>query len=194
MARLQFPATARNRDPLLDVLRPRLPAGRVLEVASGSGEHAVYFAAALPHLVWQPTDLEPEHLASIEAWRAETGLPNVLPGLRLDTLGAWPDGRYDALFCANMVHIAPWPVAEALFAGAARLLPAGAPLLTYGPYTFDGAHTAPSNVSFDASLRARNPEWGVRDVAALAAAAPGFRLEESVPMPANNFCLVWRRG
>ncbi len=193
MPRLQFPATARNRDALLGVLRTRLPPGRVLEVASGSGEHAVYFAAALPHVDWQPSDLEPEHLASIDAWREDSGLTNVRPALCLDALGDWPAGPYDAVFGANLVHIAPWAVAEALFRGAARLLPPGAPLLTYGPYSFDGVHNAPSNEAFDASLRARNPEWGVRDVAALAVITPDFVLEECVPMPANNFTLVWRR-
>lgn len=194
MPRLQFPATARNRDAILEVLRPRLPAGTLLEVASGSGEHGVYFARALPRVVWQPTDLEADHLASIEAWREQEALPNVLPAVRLDTLGVWPPGPFAAIFCANMVHIAPWAAAVALFAGARRALLRGAPLITYGPYAFEGAHTAASNEAFDASLRARNPEWGVRDVAALAAVADGFSLEETIAMPANNFCLVWRRG
>lgn len=194
MSRLQFPATARNRDAILEVLRHRLPAGTVLEVASGSGEHGVHFARELPHLRWQPTDLDPGHLASIEAWRAEAGLSNLLPALRLDTTGEWPPGPFVACFCANMVHIAPWPAAVALFAGARRALPPGGLLITYGPYSFDGAHTAPSNEAFDASLRQRDPAWGVRDVGALAAVAQGFTLEETIPMPANNFSLVWRRG
>lgn len=189
MARLSFPATQRNRDPLLDVLRPRLPAGTVLELASGSGEHAAWFAAALPHVTWQPTDVEDAHLASIDAWRE--GVPNVLPALRLDVLGAWPEGPYAAGFCANLVHIAPWAVAEALFAGMRRVLAPGAVFCTYGPYRVGGAHTAPSNEAFDASLRARDPAWGVRDVEALAGVAHGFTLRERVTMPANNFVLVW---
>lgn len=193
MPGLHFPATARNRVPLLDALRPRLSAGVVLEIASGSGEHGVFFAQHLPHVIWQPTDADPAHLASIEAWRLELGGPNVRPALRLDTRGQWPTGPFAAVFCANLVHIAPWPVAQALFAGAASVLPPGCPLFTYGPYLRGGAHTAPSNAAFDASLRSRDPCWGVRDIDDLAAIAPGFAVEDVLPMPANNFTIVWRR-
>lgn len=188
MPRLQFPATLRNRGPLLDVLAPRLPSGTVLEVASGSGEHGVFFAGALPHVTWQPTDLADEHLASIDAWRE--GMRNVLPALRLDVCGVWPTGPYAAVFCANMVHIAPWEAAVGLFAGAATVTDL---LITYGPYKRGGVHTAQSNATFDASLRARDPSWGVRGIEELEAIAAGFCLREVIEMPANNLTLVWGR-
>ena len=193
--RLQFPATARNRDPILEVIRPLLaaPVARVLEVASGSGEHAVHFAAAMPWLRWQPTDPEPAHVASCDAWA--TDVANMLPAVNLDvTEGPWPSGPWDAVYCANMVHIAPWEAAIALFHGAASVLSPGGRLLTYGPYRLAGAHTAPSNEAFDASLRARDPRWGVRDVEALAALEPRLQLEARIAMPANNMLLVFRRG
>jgi len=191
------PAAERNRGPLLEVLRRVLADRRdVLEIASGTGQHAAWFARALPHLRWQPSDRDPEALASIEAWRAEAGLPNLAPARALD-VGAlpWPVEHADAIVCINLVHIAPWSSAVALFEGAARLLPDAAPLATYGPYRFAG-RSAPSNDAFDASLRAQDPRWGVRDVDDLAALArrTGFDLEEVVPMPANNHTLVWRRG
>ena len=172
---LTAPAVARNRDPILAVLREVLPAaGTVLEIASGTGEHAVHFAAALPHLVWQPTDPDAQARRSIAAHAARAGLPNLLPPLELDAAAAvWPVTRADAVVSINMIHIAPWRAAEGLMAGAARLLSAGAPLYLYGPYRQHGQHTAPSNAAFDESLRARDPAWGVRDleeVAALAAA------------------------
>lgn len=190
--RLDFPATGRNRDPILEVLRPRLAnTRRVLEIAAGSGQHAAYFAAALPGLTWLPTDPDPAHLASIDAWR--TDAPNVLPARQLDVTGEWPEGPFDAIYCANMVHIAPWEAAVGLFQGAARVLVPGGLLLTYGPYRRDGQHTAPSNEAFDASLRSRDPRWGVRDVGELAAISDLLALEEIVPMPANNFVLVFRR-
>jgi hypothetical protein len=196
-ARLFFPATARNRGPILDVLRRVLPeAGTVLEVASGSGEHAAFFARALPGLRWLPSDPDPAHGASIDAWRRHEGLPNLLPPLRLDVREhPWPVAHADAVYCANLIHIAPWAACLGLFDGAARVLPAGAPLVLYGPFRVGGAHTAPSNEAFDASLRARDPAWGVRDLedVTAAAAAAGFRHEATVPMPANNQTVIWRR-
>ncbi len=192
------PATARNRVAIREVLARHLPAqGSVLEIAAGTGEHAVYLAGAFPALAWQPTDPDPRALASIAAWRDEADLPNLRAPLELDAAaGAWPVTAADAIVCINMVHIAPWAAALGLFAGAARTLPAGGLLYLYGPYRFDGAFTAASNDDFDRSLRARDPAWGVRDVADLtaAAAAAGFALAEIVPMPANNHSLVFRRS
>jgi SAM-dependent methyltransferase len=196
--RQHAPATARNRDPILGVLRRALPpSGCVLEVASGTGEHAAYFAAALPHLTWQPSDPEPHARASIDAWAAHAGVPNLRPALALDARAqAWPVDDADAVVCINMIHIAPWEACEGLMAGAGRLLAPGQALITYGPYKVDGTHTAPSNESFDASLRARDPRWGVRDVdeVSTAAARHDLHLVERAPMPANNFCLVFQRG
>lgn len=194
---LVAPAVARNRDAILAVLRRALPAtGLVLEIASGSGEHAVYFSAALPELRWQPSDPGPAALRSIAAHRRTAGLPNLLPPVSLDT-GAprWPVDRADAVVAINIIHIAPWSAAEGLVAGAARVLPASAPLVVYGPFTESGTHSAPSNAAFDADLRARDPAWGVRDVTSLSeiAAADGLRLTERVEMPANNLALVFRR-
>ena len=187
------PATERNREPIRDVLARELPAaGTVLEIASGSGEHAVYFAAQLPQVQWQPTDADPAALASIAAWRAEAGLPNLLAPLALDVMGAWPIARADAIVCINMVHIAPWEAAVALFAGAARVLAPGALLYLYGPYRFAG-QTAPSNEEFERWLKARDPRFGVRDLRDLERAAAGFALRGVVAMPANNHSLVFRR-
>ncbi len=195
--KLTFPATARNRDPILAVLREQfaLPAARILEVASGSGEHAAFFAAAMPWLSWQPTDVEPTHLASIDARAAAAPSgTHVLPALAFNAaVDPFPPGPWDGIFCANLVHISPWAVAEGLFRGAAAALAPGRLLVTYGPYTIDGKHTSESNVAFDASLKARDPRWGVRDVAALAAISAELQLSEQIPMPANNFCLVFRR-
>ena len=156
------PAVARNRDPILAVLRRVLPAqGTVLEIASGSGEHAAYFAAALPHLFWQPADIDPDALASISAHRAAAEAPNLLHPIELDAAAPdWPVTRADAIVSINMIHIAPWAAAAGLMAGAARLLAAGGVLYLYGPFMEDGRHTAQSNASFDASLRARDPEMG----------------------------------
>jgi SAM-dependent methyltransferase len=190
------PATARNREPIREVLAVHLPArGHVLEIASGTGEHAVHMARAFPGLAWQPTDRDPAALASIEAWRAEAALPNLAPPIALDvTAPAWPVTEADAIVCINMIHIAPWEAALALFDGAARTLPAGGVLYLYGPYRWDGA-TAPSNEAFDRSLRERDPRWGVRDVRDLeaAAGARGLRLAHTVAMPANNHSLVFER-
>lgn len=194
--KLEFPATSRNRDPILAVLSRVLqpPVRRVLEVACGSGEHALYFSRHLPHLSWQPTDPDPAHVASAESWRQEQGTPNLLPARRLDVLDAdWGVEPVDAVYVANMFHIAPWACTVGFFAGAARLVAPGGLALSYGPYMVDGQHTAPSNVSFDASLRGRDPSWGVRDVGDVARVAAGFVLEERVAMPANNFTLIWRR-
>ena len=191
------PAVARNRDPILAVLRRVLPErGLVLEIASGSGEHAIYFAAALPHLTWQPSDPDPEARESIAAYRAATALPNVLPALALDAAAShWPVMHIDAIVSINMIHIAPWAAAEVLMAGAERQLPAGRVLFLYGPFRERGQHTAPSNAAFDESLRARNREWGVRDLDEVAALASrhGLALEERVAMPANNLSVVFRR-
>jgi SAM-dependent methyltransferase len=196
-AALTSPAALRNRGPILDVLRRVLPAtGTVLEIASGSGEHAVHFAAALPQLSWQPSDVAEDALASIAAYRTAAGLTNLLPPIELDvTLPAWPVARADAIVSLNMIHIAPWSAAVGLFAGANRLLAPGAVLYLYGPFREDGRHTAPSNAAFDASLRSRNPEWGVRDLGEVAALAAdhGLQFEERIAMPANNLSVVFRR-
>ncbi|MCC6746707.1 MAG: DUF938 domain-containing protein [Deltaproteobacteria bacterium] len=191
-------ATERNREPIAEVLGRHLPeAGLVLELASGTGQHAAFFAARWPRLRWQPSDLRPEALASIEAWRLEAGLPNLLPPIPLDvTAPLWPIAAADALLCINMVHISPWETTLALMAGAGRTLPAAGLLFLYGPYNVDGAFTAESNAAFDAHLRGENPLWGLRDLAevATAAEANGLHLVERVPMPANNFSLIFRRA
>lgn len=187
------PAAARNRDALLDVLRGILPArGLVLEVASGTGEHAVHIATALPGLTWQPSDPAEEARRSIDAWAA--GHANIGPALALDASAwPWPIKAADALLCVNMIHIAPWAACLGLLRGAAALLPPRAPLVLYGPYVRDGVETAPSNLEFDASLKERNPEWGLRRLEDVAAAARGFTLEEVIPMPANNLTVAFRR-
>jgi SAM-dependent methyltransferase len=191
------PATERNREPLAAVLREMLPAsGTVLEVASGTGEHAVYFARLFPGLLWQPSDPDPEALASIRAWRGEAGLGNLLAPLRLDAAAErWPVAAADAILCVNMVHISPWAATAGLMRGAGRLLPAGAPLVLYGPYRRAGAPTAPSNEAFDESLKSRDPQWGLRELEAVAAEAAqyGFRLDRLFEMPANNLTVVFRR-
>jgi SAM-dependent methyltransferase len=196
-ARLYAPATVRNRQPILDVLRRHLPPrGLVLEVASGSGEHVVHFAQAFPALVFQPSDADGDARASIDAWRAELGLPNVRDAVELDAAAeAWPVDAADAVLCINMIHITPWGAAEGLVRGAARLLPPGGVLYLYGPYKRGGSHIAPSNEAFDASLRSQNPAWGVRDLEAVAAlvGAAGFGQPTIERMPANNFSLVFRR-
>lgn len=191
-------AALRNRDAILAVLERVLPAaGVVLEIASGSGEHAVAFATALRGLTWQPSERDAEGLASIDAWAAEQGPPNLRPAVELDVQRwPWPVREADAIVCINMIHIAPWSACEALLRGAGALLQPGAPLYLYGAMKLDGRFTAPSNAEFDASLRARDPSWGVRDLAEVthAAQAQGLVFEELVPMPANNFSLILRRG
>jgi SAM-dependent methyltransferase len=196
--RLFYPHVARNRVPILEVLKRVLPPrGLVLEVASGSGEHAAYFAQALPALTWQPSDPDAEALASIAAHGAAAAAPNLLSPLALDvTAAAWPIARADAVVCCNMIHIAPWSACEGLIAGAARILPAGGILYLYGPYKMDGRHTAPSNAAFDADLRRRHPQWGIRDLGDITELAQrcGLTLAETVAMPANNLSVIFRRG
>lgn len=189
-------AAERNKEPILAVLRGVLPAaGTVLEVASGTGQHVVHLAAALPDLRFQPSDPDADARASIAAWIDATGVPNVAPPLALDVQRTpWPIAGVDAIVAINMVHISPWSATQALIAGASERLPLGAPLCLYGPYVIDGA-TAPSNRAFDASLRARDPAWGVRelrDVQRLAA-AHGLHLRAIHPMPANNVTAVFVR-
>lgn len=194
---LPFSAAAdRNKAPILELLRTVLPANaRVLEIAAGTGQHAAHFAAAQPHWDWQPTDAQAHALPGIAATCA--GLANVRAPLRLDVLASpWPvaAAAFDAVYCANLVHIAPWACCPALLRGAAPSLLPGGVLVLYGPYLVDGEPTAPSNLAFDADLRARDPAWGLRrlqDVAAEAAAA-GFVIERRAPMPANNLTLVLR--
>ncbi len=191
------PATLRNRDAIVAVLADWLPAtGTVLEVASGSGEHAVHFAAAFPQLEWQPSDPDPAGLTSIAAYRAEAGLANIAPPVALDAAAAhWPVDRADAILCINMVHISPWDATLGLFAGAARLLAPGAPLILYGPYVEAEVPTATSNLAFDDSLRSRNPAWGLRDTGVVKAAAAdaGLAFTERRAMPANNLMLLFHR-
>jgi len=188
---------ARNADLIAEVLRDVLPGrGLVLEVASGSGEHALHFAREFPKLLWQPSDPEPAALRSIEAWRAQAGLFNLLPPVALDARAVdWPVVKVDAVLAINMVHISPWSATLGLLRGAAGLLAPGAPLYLYGAYRRAGVETAPSNEAFDESLRARNPEWGVRDVEAVVAEAEArdFALERVIAMPANNLSVILRR-
>lgn len=199
MTRRSAPAAARNRDPIAALLRDVLPErGTVLEVASGTGEHAVHFARAFPDLRWQPSDRDEDALASISAWREEAGLPNLLAPLELDAAEEeWPSVRADAILCINMVHISPWSATEGLMRGAEGVLQTpGAPLILYGPYRRAEVPTAPSNEAFDASLKSRNPEWGLRDVADVQREAEGrgFYFDRLAEMPANNIVLVFRRG
>ncbi len=197
MAKSFAPAAERNRQPLLDVLRRVLPpTGLVLEVASGSGQHAIFFAEHLPALQWLPSDASSEALESIGAWVDEADRENLLPPIELDVCWPkWPVTKADALVCINMIHISPWETTEALFRGASKLLAGGSSLITYGPYRLHGRHTAPSNVAFDESLRARDARWGVRDIDQLSELGrkTGFGLEERVDMPANNMTLTWTR-
>ena len=191
------PATERNREPILQVLREVLPErGLVLEVASGTGEHVVHFARAFPRLLFVPTDPDPEARASIEAWRREAALDNVMPAEHLDArMRPWPAWHAHAVLCINMVHISPWPATAGLMRGAAQVLEPGGPLVLYGPYRRSDVPTAPSNEAFDASLRSQNPEWGLREVDDVAAEAEanGLSLEWTVEMPANNLTLVFRK-
>jgi SAM-dependent methyltransferase len=179
------------------VLGPLLPPdGVALEIASGTGQHVVAFASAFPGLRWQPSEIDPALRRSIELRTADAGLANVAPPLDLDvTRLPWPVSSFDAVICINMIHISPWRATTALFEGAREALKPGGMLVTYGPYQIDGQHTAPSNEAFDASLRSRDADWGVRDVADVRAAAEreGFALEDRVAMPANNFVLVFRK-
>jgi len=201
MAQPNFsPAADRNKQPILDVLLKALPAqGSALEIASGTGQHVAWFAAALPQWTWQPTDAMPAALDSIAAWVAEQGLLNVRPALVLDVMAPeWlPVGsaKFDLIYCANMLHISPWATCAALMQGSARHLAAGGVLVTYGPYLEDEVPTSEGNLSFDQSLRAQDPAWGIRrreDVEEEAARA-GLRLMSRHAMPANNLLLVWGR-
>lgn len=196
--RLYHAHVARNRQPILDVLRRVLPpTGLVLEIASGSGEHVVFFAQNLPSLTWQPTDADTAALSSISAHRAAAGPTNLLEPFRFDvTAERWAIERVDALVCNNMIHITPWRVTEGLMAGAGRILETGGILFLYGPYRVGGRHTAPSNQEFDGWLKAQNREWGIRDLAEVTALAQrhGLDLAETVAMPANNLSVIFRRG
>lgn len=191
------PSAERNKQPILDILRQVLPPhGSTLEIASGTGQHVAWFAAGLPGRSWQPTDMDAEALRSITAHTAQAGLANVLAPLPLDVLAAqWPLGQFDAIFCANMLHISPWACCSALMQGCARHLVPGGLLVTYGPYLEDGVPTAPGNLAFDESLRARNPAWGIRRLedVELEARRAGLALRERHGMPANNLLLVFGR-
>lgn len=190
------PATARNREPILMVLRRHLRQSKmVLEIGSGTGEHAVYFARELPHLTWQASDVV-ENLSGIREWVDDAGLANLPPPVELDVAQSrWPDARFDAVFSANTTHIMSWGEVETMFARLPEVLASDATLVLYGPFNFDGSFTSESNAAFDAQLRAHAPHRGIRDfekVDALARSA-GLALVENVAMPANNRCLVWRR-
>ncbi|MGF6374193.1 SAM-dependent methyltransferase [Paraburkholderia sp. RAU6.4a] len=196
-SRQHSPSAERNREPILAVLREALPAsGRVLEIASGTGEHAICFAGALPGLDWQPSDADAQARESIAAWTAQAGLANLRAPLALDVHQPdWGVDALDAVVCINMIHISPWNAAQALFDGAGRRLVDGGVLYLYGPYRRGGAHTAPSNEAFDQWLKSRDPEWGVRDMEAVVALGDtaGLTCERVVAMPANNFSLVFTK-
>lgn len=196
--RRHAPATLRNREPILAVLRQVLPpTGKVLEIASGSGEHAVYFARELPQLRWQPSDPSPDACASIAAWRADEGSANLMAPLAIDAASDdWAISDADALVCINLIHISPWEATVGLMRGARRILPAGSPLVLYGPFRRAGTPLAPSNAEFDASLKARDPCWGLRDLDFVCdlALTHGLAREQVIEMPANNLMLVLRKG
>ncbi len=188
-------ACERNREPILAVLRRWFAdRSRVLEIGSGSGQHAVYFAAALPHLRWQTSDKGADHIG-IQAWLDEAALPNLPPPLTLDVAGEWPDDRYDAVFSANTLHIMGWREVQALFMNLPRVMTIDAKLVIYGPFHYDGKPTSVGNARFDEVLRAQRGDMGIRDMAAVNALArhAGLRLLDDIAMPANNRCLVWQR-
>jgi SAM-dependent methyltransferase len=196
MTKLTWPAPERNKGPILEVLKRVLPReGTLLEIASGTGQHAVHFARHLPGLVVQPSDIEPANLESIRAWVREAALPNLREPLFLDVCADWSIERAEAVFNANMIHIAPWECALALFDGVGRVLAPGGVFVLYGPFRIHGAHTAPSNESFDRELESRDPRWGVRDIDDVLPLAEkaALRFLERVEMPANNQCLVFAR-
>jgi SAM-dependent methyltransferase len=204
--RLHAPAFARNHEPIWAVIGAWLAAqnGDVLELASGTGQHTAAYAARAPHLIWWPSDRDnAAHFASIKAWRDAAGVANIRDPQRIDLMDAgWAmtggpsPGALTAMLAINVTHISPWPATENLIAGAGRWLRPGGRLFIYGPFMRDGAHTAPSNAQFDESLRAGNPAWGVRDIAALAqlGEAAGVPLHETAPMPANNFTLTFEKA
>ena len=196
-ARLHSPSAARNRDAILAVLRRALPSrGIVLEIASGTGEHVVHFAAGLPGLTFQPSDPDAIHRASVDARIRHSCLPNIRAALDLDTTWRiWPIAAADAVFCSNMIHIAPWPAALGLIAGAAQRLSLDGSLFLYGPFQHGGQHSAESNLAFDADLKSRDADWGVRDleIVAAEAARAGFAGPEITDMPANNLLVMFRR-
>ena len=198
MTRLASPAADRNKGPILEVLQRVLPkSGFVLEIAAGSGQHSVHFARAAPMLTWQPSDPDAQARDSIAAWAADEELPNLMPPIELDvTSQPWPVKHADAIVCINMIHISPWAATLHLFSGSRAILPAGGVLYLYGPYRVGGRHTAPSNERFDASLRAQDPAWGVRDLDEVVkvAAAQSFELIETVNMPANNLSVIFRKS
>lgn len=194
----EYPAAERNKGPILEALKRVLPlTGLVLEIASGTGQHVVHFAQALPALSWQPSEPDPELLAVIR-WRvAEAALDNIRDPLRLDVHEfPWPVDAADAVVCINMIHVAPWSATDALLQGAGEILGGDGPLILYGPYSERGRHAAPSNAEFDRRLRKQNPDWGVRDVDAVSALAEGYglSLDVRIEMPANNFIVVYRRA
>lgn len=199
MSKQHAPATQRNREPIRDVLRQELPesGGVLLEIAAGTGEHAVYLSKAFPTWQWQPTDPHPEALKSIAAWRAEEGGANLLPPLQLDaSADDWPVEHADAVLCINMVHISEWDATTGLFRACSGCLSKGAPIVLYGPYFEDAVQAAPSNLAFDRSLKERNPAWGLRNVSEVdrVASECGFRRTNRYEMPANNLMLVYRRN
>jgi hypothetical protein len=191
------PATLRNRDFILDVLRDVLPkTGVILEIASGSGEHVVHFARNLPSLVFQPSDPDQDALLSVAGWANATGVTNVRAPIALDASNpVWPIASADGILCINMIHISPWDATLGLIKGAAAILPSRSPLYLYGPYKREGFETVPSNQAFDRSLRDRNPTWGLRDLKAVTATAQtlGFSGPVITEMPANNLSVVFRR-
>ena len=194
-AKRYAPATERNRHVITEKLRPILPpSGTVLEVASGTGEHIVHFARVFPNLKWQPSDPDPAALASINAWSDESGLSNVMPPIQLDASLDWDVTTADAVLCINMVHISPWEATLGLLRNTARILPPNAPLYLYGPYRQGGVAASDSNESFDASLKARNPSWGLRYVEDITETAVinGLQLDAVIEMPANNLSLIFR--
>ena len=198
--RLDYPATRRNREPIAEAMADHLPpTGTVLEIASGSGQHAVHFAAKFPGLTFQPSDCDERNLVSIRAWIADSGLSNLQQPLLIDaTEGQFPvpDSSVDVVFNANMVHISPWEACLGLLKGSAQCLRQGGMLIMYGPYQLGGTHTAPSNAAFDQDLRSRDPRWGVRHLEEVQQIAESHRLtlQKRIPMPANNQLVCYRRG